>query len=107
MFRSLSSKEQIIHDLETYPVVLYMKGDAKEPRCGFSARAVACLDALGVPFETRDVLLDDQLRSAIKEHGDWPTLPQLYIGGELIGGCDIICALFDSGELAERVKAVL
>lgn len=107
MFRSLSAKEQILHDLEKHPVVLYMKGDRDDPRCGFSARAVACLEALNIPFETRDVLLDDGLRQAIKEYGDWPTLPQLYIGGELVGGCDIICALFDSGELAEQVKAVL
>lgn len=109
MFNQIDNLEearaQIVHDLKEHSVVLYMKGDPLEPRCGFSARAVECLEAIGHSFESRDVLLDDALRAAIKEHADWPTIPQLYICGEFIGGCDIIESLFKSGELEQLIKS--
>jgi len=91
--------DTIKNDVSSNKVVLYMKGNKLMPQCGFSARVVDILIQLGVPFETRDVLQDDVLRQAIKEFSDWPTLPQLYIGGEFIGGCDIVTEMFQNGEL--------
>lgn len=93
--------KQIEADIEAHPVILYMKGNKETPLCGFSSRVVDILTDLGIDFETRDVLEDDELRSAIKEFSDWPTLPQLYIDGEFIGGCDIITELHRTGELKE------
>lgn len=93
--------KQIEADIEAHPVILYMKGNKETPLCGFSSRVVDILTDLGIDFETRDVLEDDELRSAIKEFSDWPTLPQLYIDGEFIGGCDIITELHRTGELRE------
>jgi monothiol glutaredoxin len=97
-------QKQIEEDIETYPVILFMKGTKETPMCGFSSRVVDILTDLGVEFETRDVLEDDELRSAIKEFSDWPTLPQLYINGEFIGGCDIIAELHRTGELQELLN---
>lgn len=97
------AKEQIEREIKAFPIILYMKGTPENPRCGFSARAISALIALDVDFETRDVLESEALRSAIKEFSDWPTLPQLYVGGKFIGGCDIICALYESGELEQIV----
>lgn len=97
------SKEQIQHDVKTHDVVLYMKGEKTLPQCGFSARVVDILLQLGVDFETRNVLTDDALRQAIKEFSDWPTLPQLYIRGEFVGGCDIITQLAQNGELQKML----
>ena len=91
--------EQIKQEIETHPVILYMKGSKVMPMCGFSAQVVNILTELGVDFETRDVLQDDELRSSIKLFSNWPTLPQLYINGEFIGGCDIVTQLFEQGEL--------
>lgn len=82
-------------------VVLYMKGSPDEPMCGFSARASGVLEAYGVSFESYNVLADEDVREGIKEYGDWPTIPQLYVNGELIGGSDIIMKMHESGELAE------
>ena len=93
--------KQIEADIEAHPVILFMKGNKETPLCGFSSRVVDILTDLGVDFETRDVLEDDDLRSAIKEFSDWPTLPQLYINGEFIGGCDIVTELHRTGELRE------
>ena len=81
-----------------------MKGSSHFPQCGFSARAVAILQELDVPFETVDVLEDDEIRQGIKEYGNWPTLPQLYVNKELIGGSDIMYEMFQSGELKEKLK---
>jgi monothiol glutaredoxin len=86
-------------------VVLFMKGSALFPQCGFSSRAVAILDHLGVPFETVDVLQDQEIRSSIKEYSDWPTIPQLYVKGEFVGGSDIMMEMFESGELQQLVAA--
>ena len=80
-------------------VVLFMKGTALFPQCGFSSRAVAILDHLGVPFKTVDVLQDQEIRNGIKEYSEWPTIPQLYVKGEFVGGCDIVREMFQSGEL--------
>ncbi len=81
------------------PVVLFMKGEPEQPRCGFSAVTVQILDHLGVPFVGVDVLQNDDLRQGIKVFSDWPTIPQLYVKGELVGGSDIIREMFQSGEL--------
>jgi len=94
-------------DVDEHPVLLFMKGSRAAPQCGFSASAVGILEDLGVPFETRDVLADPALRQGIKDFSDWPTLPQAYVGGEFIGGSDIIAELHASGELEQIVGAAL
>ena len=91
--------EIIQQDIKKHPVILYMKGSKYMPLCGFSARVVDILQELNAPFETRNVLEDDNLRQAIKEYSNWPTLPQLYVNGEFIGGCDIVTELYEKGEL--------
>ncbi len=92
--------ERIQSDITENPVFLYMKGNAMFPQCGFSARVVQILTHLGVPFKTANVLEDPDLREGIKQFSNWPTVPQLYIKGEFIGGCDIVTEMFQSGELA-------
>lgn len=82
-------------------VVLFMKGSPLFPQCGFSSRAVAILNHLGVAFESVDVLQDQGIRQGIKAYSDWPTIPQLYVHGEFIGGSDIMMEMYESGELAE------
>ena len=82
-------------------VVLFMKGTALFPQCGFSSRAVAILDHLGVGFETVDVLQDPEIRQGIKAYSDWPTIPQLYVKGEFVGGSDIMMEMFEAGELQQ------
>jgi len=86
-------------------VVLFMKGTALFPQCGFSSRAVAILDRLEVPYQTVDVLQDPEIRQGIKEYSDWPTIPQLYVKGEFVGGSDIMLEMFQSGELLQLVNA--
>ena len=88
-----------------HDVVLFMKGTPLFPQCGFSSRAVAILDHLGVPFETVDVLQDQEIRAGIKEYSDWPTVPQLYVKGEFVGGSDIMMEMFESGELQQLIGA--
>jgi len=82
-------------------IVLFMKGTALFPQCGFSSRAVAILDHLGVPFETVDVLQDPEIRDGVKAYSDWPTVPQLYVKGEFVGGSDIMMEMFEAGELQQ------
>jgi monothiol glutaredoxin len=82
-------------------IVLFMKGTALFPQCGFSSRAIAILDHLGVSFETVDVLQDPEIRNGIKEYSDWPTIPQLYVKGEFVGGSDIMMEMFEAGELQQ------
>ena len=82
-------------------IVLFMKGTALFPQCGFSSRAVAILDRLGVGYETVDVLQDPEVRQGIKEYSDWPTIPQLYVKGEFIGGSDIMMEMYEAGELSQ------
>src|SRR5580692_13071074 len=91
--------ERIQGDVTENPVMLYMKGTAMFPQCGFSARVVQILTHLGVPFQTANVLEDMELRETIKHFSNWPTVPQLYVSGEFVGGCDIITEMFQSGEL--------
>ncbi|RIX31957.1 Grx4 family monothiol glutaredoxin [Sphingomonas edaphi] len=98
-------KQRIEALVKGHEVVLFMKGSALFPQCGFSSRAVAILDHLGVPFETVDVLQDQEIRSSIKEYSDWPTIPQLYVKGEFVGGSDIMMEMFESGELQQLVAA--
>jgi len=98
-------KERIDALVKSNDVVLFMKGSALFPQCGFSSRAVAILDHLGVPFETVDVLQDQEIRNGIKDYSDWPTIPQLYVKGEFVGGSDIMMEMFESGELQQLVAA--
>ena len=86
-------------DVTEHPVMLYMKGNAMFPQCGFSARVVQILTHLEVPFKTANVIEDAELREGIKQFSQWPTIPQLYVKGELVGGCDIVTEMFQSGEL--------
>ena len=86
-------------------IVLFMKGTALFPQCGFSSRAVAVLDRLGASYETVDVLQDPEIRQAVKEYSEWPTVPQLYVKGEFVGGSDIMMEMFESGELQDLLGA--
>jgi len=95
---------RIQNDIETNPVVLYMKGTPVFPQCGFSAQVVQVLSLAGVKFKAFDVLADDELRQGIKEFSNWPTIPQLYVKGEFVGGCDIVREMYQSGELATLLK---
>lgn len=95
---------QIKQDITENDVVLYMKGTAKIPQCGFSSVVAQVLDRLGVSYLDRNVLADPELREQIKVFSDWPTLPQLYVKGEFIGGCDIVREMYESGELAELMQ---
>ncbi|WP_215761574.1 Grx4 family monothiol glutaredoxin [Acetobacter sp. P1H12_c] len=97
-------KQQIQNEIETTPVILFMKGDADFPQCGFSARVVQILELLGVPFKSVNVLADASIRQGIKDFSNWPTIPQLYIKGEFIGGCDIVTEMYQSGELQTLLK---
>jgi monothiol glutaredoxin len=87
--------------VQKHDVVLFMKGTALFPQCGFSSRAVAILDHLGVGYETVDVLQDPEIRNGIKEFSDWPTIPQLYVKGEFVGGSDIMMEMYEAGELQQ------
>ena len=91
--------ERIQSDIEGNDVFLYMKGNPMFPQCGFSARVVQILSHVGVTFASANVLEDDGLREGIKEFSQWPTIPQLYVKGEFVGGCDIVTEMFQSGEL--------
>jgi len=99
--------ERIESAIKENKVMIFMKGDRIFPQCGFSAATVAIFEELGVPFATADVLSDPELREAIKRYSNWPTIPQVYIGGKFVGGCDIIRELHESGELEPMVKAAL
>ena len=90
--------------LNNNKVVLFMKGNKQMPQCGFSARAVAILNELGADFQTVDVLSDAEIRQGIKDYGNWPTIPQLYVNKQLVGGSDIMMEMFETGELKEVLK---
>lgn len=96
--------ERIKKQLAEHPVLLYMKGTPDFPQCGFSAQAVAALRAVGAEFAYVNVFEDPEIREGLKQYSNWPTYPQLYVSGELIGGCDIMLELYQSGELAEIIK---
>ena len=96
--------ERIQGEITENPVMLYMKGNAMFPQCGFSARVVQILGHMNVAFKTANVLEDPELRDGIKQFSSWPTVPQLYVGGEFVGGCDIVTEMFQSGELETLIK---
>lgn len=97
--------DQIAKDIKENNIVLYMKGTRKLPQCGFSAAVVGVLERMGVEdFKDINVLLDMELRQGIKDFSDWPTIPQLYVKGEFIGGCDIVKEMYENGELDELFK---
>ena len=95
------AQTRIADIVKGHDVVLFMKGTALFPQCGFSSRAIAILDRLGAKYETVDVLQDPEVRQGIKEYSEWPTIPQLYVKGEFVGGCDIVREMFETGELQQ------
>jgi monothiol glutaredoxin len=97
--------ETIREQVEGNPVILYMKGSPNAPQCGFSARTVEALMACGERFAYVDVLSNPEIRANLPKYANWPTFPQLWVNGELVGGCDIITEMHENGELAELVKA--
>lgn len=99
-------QDRIRQFVTSTPVVLFMKGDRYFPQCGFSGRCVQILDACGVEYETVNVLQDDDIRQGIKRYANWPTIPQLYVNGELVGGSDILTDLYQSGDLQRLFGAV-
>jgi monothiol glutaredoxin len=96
-------REAIAQAIEEHRVILFMKGTPEAPACGFSARTVAVLQALDAPFAAVDVLPDPRIRQELSAISNWPTIPQLFVGGELIGGCDIVIEMYESGELAQAL----
>jgi monothiol glutaredoxin len=98
------AQARIIETIRLHPIVLFMKGNPSRPQCGFSAAVVQTLAHYGVPFQAVDVLADPPVRQAIKTFSDWPTIPQLYVGGAFIGGCDIVSEMHKTGELAEALN---
>ena len=95
--------DRIKTQLAAHPVLLFMKGTPDFPQCGFSATAVRALNAVGAKFDTVNIFEDPELREALKQYSNWPTYPQLYVSGELIGGADIITEMYQSGELATLI----
>ena len=100
----MSVAERIKDQLESNPVVLYMKGSPDFPQCGFSGQTVQILNACQAKFMYVNIFEDPELREALKEHSNWPTYPQLYISGELVGGCDIVIDLYKKGELVAMLE---
>jgi monothiol glutaredoxin len=98
-------EQEILDSIAQNRVMLFMKGTPDMPRCGFSAQTVACLRDAGAEFAAMDILPDPRIRQALSGHSGWPTIPQLFINGELVGGCDIVTELHESGQLRELVKA--
>lgn len=96
--------QRIQSEIDDNPVVLFMKGTPVFPQCGFSAMTVQVLQHLGVPFKGVNVLEDMEIREGVKSFSNWPTIPQLYVRGEFVGGCDIVREMYESGELQDMVK---
>ena len=94
-------RDAISEAISEHDVILFMKGTPERPMCGFSARTAAALDALGKPYAAVDVLPDPRIRQELSTLSNWPTIPQLFVGGELVGGCDIVTEMYESGELAQ------
>jgi monothiol glutaredoxin len=99
--------ERIQNAVTGNKIMIFMKGTASFPQCGFSAATVQVFQELGVPFETADVLSDPELRDAIKRYSNWPTIPQVFIGGKFVGGCDIVREMYENGELQNLVKSAM
>ena len=100
----MTLKEKIIDDIENNSIILYMKGTKERPMCGFSAKVVNTLNSHSVVFQDVNVLEDPEIRVRLSEYSNWPTIPQLYINGELIGGCDIVMDMESKGELRDILK---
>ena len=100
----MTLKEEIINDIEKTPIILYMKGTKERPMCGFSARVVNTLNSHSVVFQDVNILEDPEIRVSLSEYSDWPTIPQLFVNGELIGGCDIVMELESKGELRDILQ---
>ena len=98
-----SVEDRIRSEIEGHPIVLFMKGTPLFPQCGFSSRAIAILEHLGVKYESVDVLQDMEIRQGIKEYSEWPTIPQLYLKGEFLGGSDIMMEMYEAGELQQAM----
>jgi monothiol glutaredoxin len=98
-------RQEIENAISENPVILFMKGTPDQPMCGFSARTVAMLQSLGKPFAAVDVLPDPRIREELSSLSNWPTIPQLFVDGELVGGCDIVTEMYQSGELQEALGA--
>ena len=96
-------RDAIAQAIAEHKVILFMKGTPEAPACGFSARTVAVLQALDAPFAAVDILPDPRIRQELSAISDWPTIPQLFVGGELLGGCDIVIEMYESGELAQAL----
>jgi monothiol glutaredoxin len=96
-------REAIAEAIAEHEVILFMKGTPERPACGFSARTVAALEATGAPFAAVDILPDPRIRQELSALSNWPTIPQLFVNGELLGGCDIVTEMYESGELAEAL----
>ena len=97
---------EISAEIANNQIVLYMKGTPDEPRCGFSARASQILGSFGLPYHTVDILVDPEKRQAIKTFSNWPTIPQVYIGGKFLGGSDILTQMYENGQLDTVIKAL-
>ena len=100
----MTLKEKIINDIENNSIILYMKGTQEQPMCGFSARVVNTLNSYSVVFQDVNILEDPEIRVRLSEYSNWPTIPQLFVNGELIGGCDIVMEMESKGELKNLLK---
>ena len=98
-------RQEVLNSIAQNRVMLFMKGTPEMPRCGFSMQTVACLKDTGAEFAAMDILPDPRIRQVLSEHSGWPTIPQLFVNGELVGGCDIVTELHESGQLKELVNA--
>ncbi|HEX6742866.1 MAG TPA: Grx4 family monothiol glutaredoxin [Solirubrobacteraceae bacterium] len=101
--QSSQIRDAIAQAIGENPVILFMKGTPEQPMCGFSARTVAALQALNTPFAAVDILPDPRIRQELSALSQWPTIPQLFVNGELVGGCDIVTEMYESGELAQTL----
>ena len=100
-------KDRLDQLVNSHKILIFMKGAKLMPQCGFSNNVVQIFNTLGVPYETVDVLLDDDIRQGIKEYSNWATIPQVYINGEFVGGCDIMIEMYQNGELQQTVEVAL
>ena len=98
-------RQQIENDIKNNKIVIYMKGTADQPQCGFSMRSVQILQSYGLPVKDNNVFASEEIRQGIKEFTNWPTIPQIFINGEFVGGCDIITEMHENGELAQLLKS--
>jgi monothiol glutaredoxin len=98
-------RQEVLNSIAQNRVMLFMKGTPEMPRCGFSMQTVACLKDTGAEFAAMDILPDPRIRQLLSQHSGWPTIPQLFVDGELVGGCDIVTELHETGQLKELVNA--